>query len=122
MKKMMFILVVLVAGVTSTYAINPIESGVFYACNNGPVFNRLMKYLNADDEQADNLKYIVDATESRMKAAEKSKNEVAFDNAVNFNLANVRNILSHSQYIKYLSMINLTITNRNEEGVFGDEK
>jgi hypothetical protein len=115
MKKILLVLVVLVAGATSTYAISPIETGVFYTFNNEPVFNRLVKYLNADGDQADNLKYIVEVTESKMKAAAKNGNDAALDKAVNFNLANAKSILSHSQYIKYLSMINLTISNRNQE-------
>jgi hypothetical protein len=121
MKKIMLVLVVLVAAATSTYAINPVESSVFYTFNNEPVFNRLMRYINADEDQSDNLKYIVEATESRMRAATKSGNDAAFDKAVNFNLANAKNILSHSQYIKYLSMINLTLSNRSNEALLSEK-
>ncbi|MDP4204201.1 MAG: hypothetical protein Q8861_16100 [Bacteroidota bacterium] len=121
MKKMMLVLVVFVAGVVSTYAINPVETGVFYTFNNEPVFNRLMKYLNVDDEQADNLKYIFETTASKMQTAAKSDNDAAYSKAVNFNLANARNILTHSQYIKYLSMINITLTNRYQEIALGEK-
>ena len=121
MKKILLVLVVMVAGATATYAINPVETGVFYTFNNEPVFNRLMKYLNVDEDQADNLKYIFEATENRMKTATKSDNDVAYTKAVNFNLANARNILTHAQYIKYLSMINLTLTNRYQEVALGEK-
>jgi hypothetical protein len=115
MKKMMLVLAVLVAGATSTYAVNPVETGVFYTINDEPVFNRLMKYIDADGEQSDNLKYIFEATTNKLKTATKSGNEAAYNKAVSFNLANAKNILSHSQYIKYLSMLNLTMTNRYQE-------
>ncbi|MBP1638558.1 MAG: hypothetical protein H6Q17_141 [Bacteroidetes bacterium] len=115
MKKMMLVLAVLVAGATSVYAVSPVETGVFYTINNEPVFNRLMRYLDADGEQSENLKYIFEATTSKLKTAAKDGNDAAYSKAVNFNLANAKNILTRSQYIKYLSMINLTLTNRYQE-------
>ena len=120
MKKMMLVLMVLVAGATATYAINPVESRVFATFNNEPVFNRLVKYLDADGEQADNLKYVLSETETKMKTAEQNGNDAAFEKALYFNLANARSILSRSQYIKYLSMINLTVTNRTQEELLSE--
>jgi len=121
MKKMMLVLAVLVAGATSTYAVNPVETGVFYSINNEPVFNHLMKYLDVDGEQSDNLKYIFEATTNKMKTAAKSDNEVAYSKAVNFNLANAKNILTRSQYVKYLSVINITLTNRYQDLAFSEK-
>jgi hypothetical protein len=118
MKKMMLVLAVLVAGATSTYAVTPVETGVFYTINDKPVFNHLMKYLDADGEQSDNLKYIFEATTSKLKTAAMSGNEAAYNKAVNFNLANAKNILTRSQYVKYLSVINVTLANRNQELAF----
>jgi hypothetical protein len=47
-----------------------------------------------------------------------SGNEAAYNKAVNFNLANAKNILTRSQYVKYLSVINVTLANRNQELAF----
>ena len=121
MKKMMLVLAVLVAGATSTYAINPVETGVFYSINNTPVFNHLMTYLGADGEQSDNLKYIFEATTNKLKTAAKSDNEAAYSKAVNFNLANAKYILTRSQYVKYLSVINVTLANRYQDLAYNEK-
>lgn len=122
MKKIVLLIAVLVAGATSTYAINPVDSEVFYKLNDEATFNGLMKYLKADGEQAENLKYIFEVTESKIKAAVKNENDEASDKAVNFNLANAKNILTPYQYKKYLSIVNLTINNRYEEILLTENK
>ncbi len=115
MKKILVLIMVLVAGSTATYALNPRDYEVFYKMNNNHTFESLMHYLKADNEQSDNLKYVFTVTEYKMKSALKSDNEVAADKAMNFNLANAKNILSEPQYKKYLTIVNLTINNSNNE-------
>jgi len=121
MKKILVLVMVLVAGATSTFAINPADYDVFYKLNDNATFDGLVRYLNADSEQAENLKYIFEVAEVKMKAAEKAENEVAAEKAVNFNLANAKHILTGYQYKKYLSIINLTINNRYNEVLLTDK-
>jgi hypothetical protein len=115
MKKILVIVMVLLAGASSTYAINPSDYEVFYKLSNNSTFKGLVSYLNADSEQAENLKYVFTIAENKMKTALSSENEAAAENAMNFNLGNVKNILTDYQYKKYLTIINLTISNRYNE-------
>jgi hypothetical protein len=106
---------VLVAGATTTYAVNPTDYEIFYKLNDNSTFKGLVRYLNADSEQAENLKYVFTVAENNIKSALKADNEIAAEKAMNFNLGNARNILTSYQYKKYLTIINLTINNRYNE-------
>jgi hypothetical protein len=75
----------------------------------------LVRYLNADDTQADQLKYVFELTENKMKSALKSENEAAADKVLLFNVGNAKYILSESQYKKYLAVLNLSVNNENNE-------
>lgn len=121
MKKILVIIMVLVAGAASTYAINPGDYDVFYKMNNHDTFNGLVRYLNADNEQAENLKYIFSATETKLKSALKNENESDAEKALNFNLGNTKNILTSYQYKKYLTIVNLTINNKYEEVLLSEK-
>ena len=112
---------VLVAGAISTYAVNPADYEVFNKLNDNTTFNGLVRYLNADSEQAENLKYVFSVAGNKMEAALKAENEADAEKAINFNLGNAKNILTDYQYKKYLTIINLTINNRYE-GVLLTEK
>lgn len=113
MKKVIVAIAILVASATSTFALNPEKTDVFYKLNNERVFNGLIKYLETNDEQTENLKYIFKKTENKIKHANQKNDEIAFENAIVFNLANAKHILSGKQYRKYLTLINLTISNDN---------
>jgi hypothetical protein len=122
MKKILVIVMVLVAGATSTFAVNPADYDVFCKLNNPSTFTGLMKYLDADDDQADYLKLVFSMAEDKMKTALKADNEVDAEKAMNFNLGNAKNVLTSRQYKKYLTIINLTVNNRNNEEVLLTEK
>ena len=113
MKKVLVILVALAVSTVSTFAVNPEKSEVFYKLNNEKVFNGLNKYLGTSGEQAENLKFIFETTETKMKKAEKRNDDNAFDKAVVFNLANAKYLLSQAQYRKYLMLLNLTLANKD---------
>ena len=115
MKKILVTIMVLVAGATSTYAVNPGDYEVFNKLNNNSTFNGLVRYLNADSEQAESLKYVFSVAGNKIQAALKSENEADAEKAMNFNLGNAKNILTDYQYKKYLTIINLTINNRYNE-------
>lgn len=123
MKKIIFMIMVLVAGATTTTkAINPVDCEVFYKLNNETTFNGLMKYLDASGEQEESLKLVFSLTEKKLKDAISNENEGATEKAIDFNVGNVKRALSEEQYKKYLSIINLTINNRYEEVLLTENK
>jgi len=113
MKKVLVLVMVAVA--TSVFAINPSNYKAVYKLNNEPTFNALVRFLDVDNSQADQLKYVFELTEDKMRSALKSDNETYADNVLLFNVGNVKYILSDNQYRKYLQVLNLTINNINEE-------
>jgi hypothetical protein len=113
MKKVLVL--VMVAFATSVFAINPVNYKVVYKLNNETTFNSLARYLNVDDMQADQLKYVFELTENKMKSALKSDNEVSVEKVLLFNVANAKYILSDEQYKKYLVVLNLSVNNDKDE-------
>ena len=113
MKKVLVL--VMVAFATSAFALNPGNYKVVYKLNNEPTLNALVRYLDADDSQAEQLKYVFELTENKMRSALKSDNETAVDNVLTFNVGNAKYILSDDQYRKYLVVLNLSVNNTNEE-------
>jgi len=113
MKKVLVLVMVVFA--TSAFAFNPTNYKAVYKLNNETTFNSLVRYLNADDTQAEQLRYVFELTENKMKSALKSDNEAAADKVLMFNVGNAKYILSDSQYKKYLSVLNLSVNNESEE-------
>ena len=113
MKKVLVLVMVVFA--TSVFAINASNYKVVYKLNNESTFNSLARYLKVDDTQAEQLKYVFELTENKMKSALKSDNEIAADNVLLFNVANAKYILSDSQYKKYLVVLNLSVNNVNND-------
>ena len=113
MKKVLVLVMVAVA--TSMFAINPGNCKVVYKLNNEPTFKALVRYLEVDEAQADQLKYVFELTENKMRSALKSDNEIAADKVLLFNVANAKYILSDNQYKKYLAVLNLSVNNHNGE-------
>ena len=112
MKKVLVLVLVTIA--TSAFAINPGNYKAVYKLNNEPTFDALVRYLDVDETQADQLKYVFQLTENKMKSALKSENELAADKVLLFNVANARYILSDEQYKKYLVVLNLSVNNDKE--------
>ena len=113
MKKVLVLVMVVFA--TSAFAINPTNYKAVYKLNNETTFNSLVRYLNADETQADQLKYVFELTENKMKSALKSDNEAAADKVLLFNVGNAKSILSDTQYKKYLAVLNLSVNNESQE-------
>lgn len=112
MKKVIVVLVAFAVSTASTFALNPDKKEVFYKLNNQKVFNGLSKYLRTSEVQNDQLKSVFTLTEMKMKAASKSNDNNAYNNAVVYNLANAKFHLSEEQYRKYLTLLNLTLTEK----------
>jgi len=113
MKKLLVL--VMVAFATSAFALNPGNFKTVNKLNNESTFNAFVRYLNADNAQADQLKYLFELTENEMKSAMKTDNESAVDKVMSSNFGNARYILSDDQYRKYVVILNLSIKNYNRE-------
>jgi hypothetical protein len=115
MKKILVLVLVMVASSTFTFAINPSDYGVFYKLNNESTFKSLINYLNADKEQSDYLKSVFNVTAKEFKTASNSNNEKLAESVLNYNLYNTKCILSDNQYKKYLVMLNISINNASND-------
>ncbi|MFV0471055.1 MAG: hypothetical protein ACK5L7_03325 [Paludibacteraceae bacterium] len=113
MKKILVMMAFVAASATYSFATSPAVGPIFYKLNNNTVFNGLMKYLDADDQQIESLRYVFKLTEYKMKYAERKNDEKSMEKSLYFNLGNAKYILSHTQYKKYLTMLNLSLYDEN---------
>jgi hypothetical protein len=111
MKKILVAVLVLVASTTSVFALDTVKYEVFSKLNNESTFYGLVRYLDVDSSQAEKLEFVFSMTEDKMESALRKNNEVAAEKALDFNLANVKSVLSTEQYKKYLGIINATVNN-----------
>ena len=111
MKKILSLIVILVAFGASVSAVNPSDYSIFYKLNNASTFSSIVRYLDADKEQADQLKYVFLLTENKLNSSLKADNENSAQKALMFNLANAKAILTDWQYRKYLTMLNVSVYN-----------
>ncbi|HLP06102.1 MAG TPA: hypothetical protein VK152_11805 [Paludibacter sp.] len=121
MKKIFIVFVVLFAVAGNLPALNPASYDVFCRLNEVSTFSGLVKYLNADAEQAENLKNIIDLSNDKLKKALVAGNEIAAEEAMNINLGNAKRILTSLQYKKYLTIIELTISNTSKDVLLAGE-
>lgn len=108
MKKILVTVMMVFAGISLTNASNLSEYRVFYKLTDSSTFNSLVRYLDASEEQADQLNYIFNITERKLNQASRRASETAAEKAVMFNLGNAKSILSREQYRKYLIVINVS--------------
>ncbi|MFZ4725453.1 MAG: hypothetical protein ACOYMD_08380 [Paludibacter sp.] len=111
MKKIVIVFLVLVASATSIYSINSDKYEIFCKLNNQNTFNSLVSYLHTDYTQSEQLNLIFSMTEEKLNTALKMENNTAAEDALYFNLGNVKIVLSEEQYRKYLIIINLSVNN-----------
>jgi hypothetical protein len=114
MKKIFVLVMVMVATATSVFAYDQNEFNVFTKLNDRSTFKSLVRYLDVNNDQADQLKQVFTVTENVMKSAIKSDNDAIAENVLLYNLKNTRSILSENQYKKYLIALNVSIYNSNE--------
>jgi hypothetical protein len=115
MKKILVLIMVMVATSATTFAINPTDYEAFYQLNNKSTFNSLIIYLGADKEQADYLKQVFNVTAEEFKNASNAGNGKYAENVLNYNLRNTKCILSEDQYKMYLKVLNLTVNNKSND-------
>lgn len=117
MKKILVIVLVAMSGLTSTYANKFSEYEVLNKVSDANNFKTMAKYLQIDEDQASQMKYIFRLTERKLNYAKVNGNEIAAEKALFFNLGNFKAILSEEQYRKYLIILNVSkyhLNNSNE--------
>jgi hypothetical protein len=113
--KRLVVLVLAVFGFgAATFAGNNSSSTSFiHKMNNEKTFDGIASFIGADFDQRDVLHNIFTEAERRLEKA--TKNGVSVEDATNkaiyFNLGNARQILSKSQYLRLVGLVNLTIYN-----------
>jgi len=120
MKKIIVLVIVALVTLSSTYALDLYEYKVFYKLNNEKTFNSLTRYLDTNYEQDEQLKYIFELTEKKIKNALEKENEVDAEKALWFNLGNAKYILTPEQYKNYLVVINMSV-NGSENALFAEK-
>ncbi|MDU1889433.1 MAG: hypothetical protein E6767_01980 [Dysgonomonas sp.] len=106
MKRLSVLFTALLAFGLSSFASN--EYNVLWVLNNQTTFNNVANYVDASSEQKQQLSEIFyDAAERLKNALIKNDQNAAMD-ALYFNLANAKAILSTDQYKKYLTILNKT--------------
>jgi len=109
MKKILVLLMVAFATVSGSFAKNNVKYEMLYKLNTKNTFNSMVRYLNANEEQKDQLLYVFSRTEKKMKKALKNEDLKAADKVVKYNLDNARYVLNEDQYNRYLAVINVSI-------------
>lgn len=114
------IVVVMVAFAANVFAVNPSEYEVFSKLNNKTSINNLVIYLNAEQDQIDYLEHVLKVTDEEMRSANKNGNITMAENALEYNLRNVKCILSEEQYKKYLVFVNLSMNQKLIDKLLSD--
>lgn len=104
----MILLVIAFASINAANSMELSEYKVFYKLTDTATFNALVRYLDVNEEQADQLNYIFDLTERKLNYANKKESTVAAEKAMMFNLGNSKSILNKEQYRKYLIVLNVS--------------
>lgn len=122
MKKMLVLVMVLLASAASTFAMNPNDYNALYKLDNKVAYTALIGYIDADREQAAFLQHVFKVTAQEMKIAVEKGNELAAENVMNYNLRNTKCILSEEQYRKYLVFVNLYLRDENNFALLTENK
>ncbi|MFT3753601.1 MAG: hypothetical protein QM800_12255 [Paludibacter sp.] len=122
MKKMLVLVMVLLASATSTFAMNPSDYNALNKLDNKVAYTALIGYIDADREQAAFLQHVFKVTAEEMKIAVEKGNEVAAENVLNYNLRNTKCILTKEQYKKYLVFVNLYLRNESNFALLTENK
>jgi esterase/lipase len=108
MKKYIVVIMLAIAGATAAQTMELNDYKVLNKLNNETTFNSLIRYLEANEDQIDQLKYVFTLTERKLEYANKKTSLVAAEKALMFNLGNAKYILTEEQYRKYLRVLNVS--------------
>lgn len=122
MKKILSLVLVLVASATFTYAMNPRDYKAFSKMNDKAAYTALINYIDADQEQTVFLKNVFNVTAKEINNAVKNGNEALAESVVDYNLRNTRCVLTEDQYKKYLVFVNVYLNNDNDFALVSENK
>ena len=114
MKKIVLSALFALAVYGNSFAMELNDYKVFSKLNNEATLKSLMRYLNASEEQHEQLRYLFELTERKVKTAVNKADELEAEKALFFNLGNAKYMLSEEQYKKYLVVLNLTVAGNDE--------
>ena len=114
MKKIVVLVLAMVVS-TSIFSITNEDYRVFNKLNRPSTLNGLVRYLNADLSQSNDLEYVFSLTSEKLKSAINADSEAKAERAITFNLVNVKAILTAEQYKKYLLILNVSRYDMPEE-------
>ncbi|MDD3321245.1 MAG: hypothetical protein PHS59_07365 [Paludibacter sp.] len=115
MKKILILVMVAIATATSSFAKSPVKYESLYKLNNERTFNSIVRFLNANDNQKDQLMYVFYRTGKKLKKALGNEDFIAAEKVVKYNLDNSRYILDDEQYKMYEAVINVSVYNDTED-------
>jgi len=113
MKKILVILFVSFTTFTSIKANESNEYTIFNKLNNQSTVGTMIRELNLNQLQENDLRYILSTTDRKMKFALKKDGCDAAEKVVRYNLSNLKIVLSDSQYKMYLKLINEALRDEN---------
>ena len=97
----------------STFAVAQVSSYEFMTkLNDGKSLRALTKYVGAGFDQYDAMRMILNSSAYKMGKAIEANDEAQVQKALNFNLANMKAVLSKEQYRKYLTLLNVSYYNK----------
>ena len=114
MKKIVVSILVMVAFTSNVFSVNPNERLAISKLYNQSNFNSLVGYLDADSVQVNQLKNAFSISDSNLKKALKTGNEIAADKAIWFSLGSARQILSTKQYEKIMAVLYASLNDNNK--------
>ncbi len=119
MKKLIVMIMLVFAGASTTMnaqmGLELKDYNFFYKMSNQSTFSSLVRYLEINSEQAEQLRYVNSLTERKLNNANRRESTVAAERAMLFNLGNAKFILSPDQYRKYLIVLNVSRFSNHEE-------
>lgn len=114
MKKILVVFLVMIAFASNAWAANPNEYDAFSKLYNKSNFKTLVRYLDANTEQENQLSNVFSVSNDQLKSALKTQNEIAADNAVWYGLINARNILTNKQFNKVMAVLYVSISSKDQ--------
>ena len=115
MKKIVYLVLLMVASSASTFGYTNEDYVVFGKLSNYSTIAGLERYLGVNLYQSKLLEEVFELTNEKLQSAFNAKSDLKAERAINFNLANARYILTDVQYRKYLMILNLSRNNFQEE-------
>lgn len=113
MKRLSVLFFALVAFVASSFAGNEYE--VLWTLNNQKTFKQVTDYIDASPEQTKLLGTIFYQSQGRLIEAKENSDEKAAEEALSFNLAHTKAVLTPMQYRKYLAILNATYNKKQDD-------